>query len=546
MGANQDGSKQFYKCPDCIENYFWMDSTATEPGFCAHCREFIDHCHTCNDKKSDCLQCEPGYVRSPDGRSCDKPIENCLDRVGEHNRWGDKWACTHCEIGWYPNGDGECTECEIADCDDCSDETTCIDCGSKLISVDGKSCQDEFSGCNCGPECYTIVDGAWACPQCETNTETFNVYASPRVCEACTSAVPDCSTCDSQGLCDECKDGWEISPNARNCTKFIDDCEDVYNSNNVAIRSRKVADANGFWRCEECDAGKYWINGTCGHDCSDLFDDDNMVTSADKEGCVPYIPHCSFEPIATQPGNLPIATTWVYEEEIEGTIQLVEKHNYHCHDGCLPGFFWDDNMCAPCATLGCSKCDWNGCLECEDELFLDADSLHCIAPFEGCTVPAKIQPMGLSIENGRYTCDECHQGWFWDPTKRSCQPCDHSMPGCEVCSSATHCQECEGGRVPNGPTCNPESIPNCKHVNPADHLVCEECHVGSVLSDDKARCVDCSQLGAGCIECDLSLTQVLPEMCTECAESLELHWGRCKMPNCYKWHMTMSGAGPHA
>lgn len=75
-------------------------------------------------------------------------------------------------------------------------------------------------------------------------------------------------------------------------------------------------------------------------------------------------------------------------------------------------------------------------------------------------------------------------------------------------------------------------------MNPLDPLKCDSCITGFSLNYNKTVCLDCKQLGHGCLTCAANLeNNTKPETCLTCASGLTLdpNTGKCGLAHCESW-----------
>jgi hypothetical protein len=100
-----------------------------------------------------------------------------------------------------------------------------------------------------------------------------------------------------------------------------------------------------------------------------------------------------------------------------------------------------------------------------------------------------------------YYCEHCLPGYYTHPESKECTAC--VIDSCEECSSEEICTKCEYPLVPNGNRCESPDIPYCKTVNADDETYCDECHTFFSLTADHTKCVPCSLISEGCMDCAL-------------------------------------------
>ncbi len=207
-------------------------------------------------------------------------------------------------------------------------------------------------------------------------------------------------------------------------------------------------------------------------------------------------------------------------------------------------------MCYPCSVGNCSICSGpdtcdechhyayidsdtdNGAPERTIELMLSPDSTLCQPKIDNCKAPKSHQPQGLAANYEKspaeWYCNECEYGFFADfddnsDTFQTCVRCKDRVSDCRTCEydldEGLRCLSCEYGLIPNVVTCEAEKIPNCAVVSEKSDEICEKCHWSFGKSPDGRKCIPCSMLSKGCIQCTLDQFGV-PSTCLKCAENL--------------------------
>ncbi len=99
----------------------------------------------------------------------------------------------------------------------------------------------------------------------------------------------------------------------------------------------------------------------------------------------------------------------------------VEDGKFQC-EICVKGYMWveEDSECKKCDEIidGCTMCADDKCHTCEGMKFPDPRQRNCVEPFAHCA--DKIIPFGYTQIDGRYTCTECDEGFWWNDDDREC------------------------------------------------------------------------------------------------------------------------------
>lgn len=216
-------------CSRCESGYYW-DSTKSK---CVEGER--DHCISYNpDDATKCMNCEYGYTLNSEGTGCIQTIEHCVSYSGASSS-----ICQYCEDGYALNSvKNKCVK--FPGCDEVNeDESKCIDCSDDFYQPDkdGKCvidyCEEYDSDGNC-EECekYFFLNKEGKCqyipiPYCTEGNETY--------CEDYAGFVEDedpnkakeeyekmCESQDKNGICNLCKQGYELDATTKEC---VSNCE---------------------------------------------------------------------------------------------------------------------------------------------------------------------------------------------------------------------------------------------------------------------------------------------------------------------------------
>ena len=77
------------------------------------------------------------------------------------------------------------------------------------------------------------------------------------------------------------------------------------------------------------------------------------------------------------------------------------------------------------------------------------------------------------------------------------------------------CYECEEGKVAQYDRCDVGDVEFCMFHNPDDPSTCELCHEGAILNKAGTKCIDCTVLGPGCLDCNYDKDEI-PTTCKTC------------------------------
>ena len=207
MYNSVNDSNGWYKCDQCIEGFFWVESTKLEPGYCKSCYDEMKGCAKCHSENR-CSRCDDGLIALADETGCMEPISHCIDNPDNYTQINQMWNCINCEEGFFRNyNTGGCDACAIEGCDACTDDGVCTACSSfygMMLSFSGDLCRTEFEYCETIQEEYMVserlsfltennlIEDYW-CDRCEDSlTWNWNTWE----CEECGEAVEGCVECN--------------------------------------------------------------------------------------------------------------------------------------------------------------------------------------------------------------------------------------------------------------------------------------------------------------------------------------------------------------
>jgi hypothetical protein len=217
-------------CGSCTDG-----TTCVEDDCYSDAYEFVDGDDTCK------VLCLPGTFRD----DAAAPYECTLDCSANCDICTDATTCTDCKTGYYLDEAGlipdvtiTCTVCPV-NCEACDDATTCTECATGYVNGADTLCED------CDPAGYYEDDNG-DCTECPDN------------CTACDddTTCTECATGFANGegtLCDECDTGFE------------DADEDA-----TALECDACITGNGpYPDCDVCDEGNGYepVAGVCTPEC---------------------------------------------------------------------------------------------------------------------------------------------------------------------------------------------------------------------------------------------------------------------------------------
>ncbi|ESU40281.1 Variant-specific surface protein, partial [Giardia duodenalis] len=249
-------------CQTCKDGYFTVsDATATQDS-CVACGD--DNCATCTagTTPQKCSKCKTTgtktYLKGSAGAGTCVTADEC---TANNDHYID-----NTDSG--PNGK-TCKACsaKVENCASCASEGACQKCASGYI-LDGAACtQQTCSTPDCktctNPKapneiCTSCVSAHYLTPtgQCISDCAALSGYYgdTDKTCKRC--EVANCETCNDQGKCQTCKDGFY----GESCSKCHESCKNC-----------SGATASD---CTECPSGKALKydttgnKGTCGDGCT--------------------------------------------------------------------------------------------------------------------------------------------------------------------------------------------------------------------------------------------------------------------------------------
>ncbi|MBE6449382.1 MAG: hypothetical protein E7013_01605 [Alphaproteobacteria bacterium] len=378
----------------CNEGYYGTTSCTTCPGRCLTCTA-DGVCTSCETgySGSSCTSCATGYYS--DGSSC--LALNCTNGTVSGN------VCA-CSDGYY--GTTSCTPCP-GNCETCNSNGVCTSC---IDGYTGTICSDCDEGYYAdGSTCIELT--------CENGTVSGNVcacndgYYGTTSCSACPG---NCKTCDSNGTCTSCIDGYTGTTcttcasgyyaDGSACVKLT--CENGTVSGNVCACN------DGYYgttscspcpgNCATCDSNgacKTCIDGYTGTTCTDCA----SGYYADGGTCIE---------LTCENGTVD-GDTCACNDGYYGTTSCIPCPS-ECatcdSDGvctsCQTGYYLSDSGCLTCAS-GCYSCqDGTSCLSCNQNYYLSSDT--CVSCGQGSN----------PIDNTNTTCT-CDAG-EWNAEDKTC------------------------------------------------------------------------------------------------------------------------------
>ncbi|EFO65462.1 VSP [Giardia lamblia P15] len=392
-------------CTGCEGDYYLL---AGSPIICiteVQCKADSDHFPTTVEGIKKCIACgdaEAGGIADcetcalKEARMAEAPVVTCNKCAGEKVPDGDGSACVNAP-------EPSPSDCLIENCQKCSaDNQTCEECKDMNYLTPTRMCVSD----------------------CATIPGYYGADGKPRTCKPC--EITDCATCNPQGQCETCKDGYY--KNGAACTKCDDSCKTCANG-----------EPNGCTSCGSSKALKYegaGNTGTCGEGCKPV----SGGTDGTCKTCGLSIDGTSYCSVCNTDKEYPESGVCV-KRSARTTSCQAEPSGGVCGT-CAKGFFRIDGGCYETAKFP-------GKSVCADA---NADADTCKTPVPGYKIEAgKLVTCseGCDTCSDANTCTKCKDGYVLITSK--CTPCS---AGCATCTgTAAGCSTCSTGYYKSGPKC---------------------------------------------------------------------------------------------
>nr|ABR67619.1 trophozoite surface protein TSP752 [Giardia intestinalis] len=421
--CSYDEQSKKIKCTKCTDNNYLK--TTSEGTSCVQKDQCKDGFFPKDDSSAGnkCLPCND----STDG------IANCTTCALVSGRSGAALVtCSACTDGYKPSADKTTCEavsnCKTPGCKACSNEgkenEVCTDCDGSTYLTPTSQCIDSCAKIG---NYYGATEGA------------------KKLCKECTAA--NCKTCDDQGQCQACNDGFYKNGDA--CSPCHESC--------------KTCSAGTASDCTECPTGKALrygddgTKGTCGEGCT---------TGTGAGACK--------------------------------TCGLTIDGASYCSECATTTEYPQNGVCAPKASRATPTCNdspiQNGvCGTCADNYFKMNGGCYETVKYPGKTVC-------ISAPNGG-TCQKAADGYKLDSgTLTVCSE------GCKECASSTDCTTCLDGYVKSASACT-KCDASCETCNGAA-TTCKACATGYYkTASGEGACTSCESDSngvtgiKGCLNC---------------------------------------------
>lgn len=438
--------------------------------------------------------------------SCTHKFEGCIiDKQDQPaglitNTDGD-YECPRCKDGWFwSSQDGSCQQCGIAinNCLECPSSQRCTRCEPGFFpSFMQDECRTPIYQCARTQDEYLHDGEEYVCPECRAGW-----YIDGNECSKCEIDDVYCLDCMDEDFCIACEIPKILNEEFTGCMNPLERCAD---------RPERYGMKNDKFFCKTCEKNYMWSweDWEC-QECGDVIDGcevcrDNECHSCEgftfptlnRNACMEPLLNCA-DPIVPES----------YTEDLD-------KQAYRC-TRCETGWYWND------LSWSCRRCNLDidtYCDECND----DAECTHCVGgqmpEFGGKSCTQRFancaesmledQPEGLNVEEGKFVCNDCEMGFYWDGTR--CTECE--IDNCLDCNDQFTCNTCEDGWLMQ--LKNQSCIPyfeNClspprlqptglDRDNENEVYFCRLCKDGYFYDELTRGCIACSDAISNCNLC---------------------------------------------
>lgn len=167
----------------------------------------VTNCDDCSTDSTKCDQCKDNFYYNSGANTCTACHASCVGACED-----DSGECSNCATVTFKNG-AECTPCG-ANCDVCTNNSSCDQCKSGFHGSDCQACIPNCSQCSDGATCDVCKPNFFGpdCVQCIANCDVCTNGTTCDVCNdkfwgsTCTPCDSSClnSECDSDGVCVSC------------------------------------------------------------------------------------------------------------------------------------------------------------------------------------------------------------------------------------------------------------------------------------------------------------------------------------------------------
>ena len=371
------------KIEDLGDQYFIDENDNT---IYRRCSEYMDNCDTCSSKNV-CLTCMDGFDLYKDNSKCvnvtdqkyikkdDNLYYLCSEIINNCNECSDETVCLNCLSG-YELENGVCVGV-IRNCETYDADRKCTQCSRGYKIVDGgNNCKTEIDNCE-------RLDDDLKCAECEDGYRLSN--------NICYKKVNNCEIYEEDEKCQKCANGYAFEGNNRLICKNINEFEEYFTSDDISyFRCNDILNG-GINQCKICE-----------------FNNDNVLICQECK------------------------TDYVLKDD---------EHN-NCYSKELfvndKRYYYEDSMNIRTCSKAIEKCEQ--CEKTEDNLFclkcindyylLNEDNLNCKTESEISEMISLDEYYLDGINNHYYACNNIQY---------------NSIPNCKKCDSKDSCTLCQDG-----------------------------------------------------------------------------------------------------
>ena len=468
------------------------------------------HCSQCKEHRK-CFICEEDYVLIGSKENDNNPII-CVQNPNLDN--------------YYKNQNDDIYYLCMDNCLTCSSGDTCNNCDLKYKLNSDNKCEEKIPHCNifdtnyencieCEDNYYLLNDDKTHCYNEEIEEDEYFTEDGGKTYINCDNAIDNCLKCNGRVYCNECKNGYKLTNENKECILKIDHC--------------KIFDSN-YEFCEECDDGYYLINedkSECHNEPIDnekFFTEDEGKTYTNCESAIDNCLKCNGRNSCTQCKDayklnnqnkeciLKITycktfdSNYEFCEECDDGYYLINEDKSECHNEPIDNekYFTEDEgktyTNCESAIDNCIKCyNGNECYLCKNGFLLENGNTECNSIIPNCIKFEINYDNCKECQEGYYLLNEdkseCHnepidtEKYFTEDEGKTYTNCEQAIENCIKCNGRNSCTQCINTYKidQNGKICSPK-IPNCKTFD-SNYERCEECDDNYYfLNNDFTKC----------------------------------------------------------
>ncbi|KAL4451032.1 hypothetical protein ABPG74_021354 [Tetrahymena malaccensis] len=432
------------------------------PKICLKCKQgyYLD-----NTSQNQCLQCQNGCQLCQSIDDCfdegydQKTQINSMTKIYKHFNFIKKRNLQVCQPGYFNSG-GKCLNCN-SPCFNCINlNTFCTDCINGFYLYNN-SCVNPcpnnlvIQGNICQPNCnlgYYLDFTSNKCIQCPSGcVSCFNQYQCYNGCQ------PNYFFLDGQCI-QTCPSGYfpaqGVFPQCQKCLQYCSACNNGNTCSSCTI----------FYQNQQI-TQIFLILGISGY----FLDPTSQTCLSCPYNCL----QCTSQDPST-------CTSCI--TKLSPCLQ-----SYQCQ---FPSGYFFDNQCNKIyCPANCSRCNVNGCLQCNDSYFIaqlnntfvcqncHGSCLNCTGSLSNqCT-----QCVSSLMFYNNQCLTQCPQGYYAN-SQNICQLCPNNL-NCASCQNSTQCQTCKNGYYMSSNQNSQQQVclpcdPACKLCTGPTSLNCLGCLAG--------------------------------------------------------------------